>query len=98
MPSKTELEDRVRATQAKARRNGKDAVQALFDENLILTDHMRHLLQMEALQDLRRELDKWRPAEFLRRVTKSAAPTPDDMHRAILGFVDEYLSSRATRL
>jgi hypothetical protein len=50
---------------------------------------------MNALEDLRADLDQWSPAQFLRRVNKTKAPTATDMYRAILGYVDDYINDQA---
>ena len=52
-------------------------------------------IRHEALVQLEQDLQRWSPAQFLRRVNKTTAPTATDMHRAILGYVSDYIENEA---
>jgi hypothetical protein len=81
----------IRKVADRARRNGSDVVEALAAAQAFRTTAHDAVLKKVALRELRADLDRWSPAEFLRRVNKTAAPTARDMYNAILGYIDDYI-------
>lgn len=89
--------DRARAVIAQARRNGRDAVEALHAAGLILGPAQLAQVRGEALHALLQDVESWRPAEYIRRVNKKAAPTAQDMYNAILGYIAEYVEKEGLK-
>lgn len=85
-------DDTIRNTINRSRRLGRDIVDDLDTAKLLLTEETKHQVTMEALRTLREDLRKWSAVEYLRRIHKDQASTPQDMYRAILGYVDDYLN------
>lgn len=89
--------DRARAVLVEARRNGRDPIEALHAAGLILGPAQVSLISGETLHALLQDVESWRPAEYIRRVNKKAAPTAQDMYNAILGYIAEYVEKRTGR-
>lgn len=83
----------VRDVMAQARRNGRDPVEALNAAGLVMSPAAVAQVKGEALYALLRDVESWRPAEYVRRVNKATAPTAADMYNAILGYIAEYVEA-----
>jgi hypothetical protein len=80
---------------AEARRNGIAPVDALARSRLILDPQRRKDIELEALQELLRDLTKWRPTEYARRVSKNDPISPAQMLETVLEYVSEYIDQKA---
>lgn len=78
---------------SKARREGRDEIEALHREGLLLTPGLEKKLKLEALKAFRQSFEGWAPREYLRKVTKPPNWTPDDMHTAIRMYLNEYIKA-----
>jgi hypothetical protein len=78
-----------------ARRNGYDLIELLNRMGLILTPVVRKDITNLALQDLVKDMQEWRPAEYIRRVNKTQAPTAKDMYDSIFGYMEDYVNAKA---
>ncbi len=84
----------VQAKLSAAVRAGRDQAEALHEAGLLLAPATRRDVEVEALERFERDLARWRPHEFLRRIHKNKASTPADMHEAILGYLADYIKVR----
>ena len=87
--------DRLRLMADQVRRNGGDVLEQLYRTGILLTPTVVARIRHKALVQLDQDLQRWSPAQFLRRVNKTTAPTAADMHRAILGYVSDYIENEA---
>jgi hypothetical protein len=75
-----------------ALRHGRDWVEALNSTGLLLTPAQDRRIRLEAMQYLVRQVQSWRPAEFLRRKFNASHPcTPADMYSCVLEFLEEHV-------
>jgi hypothetical protein len=81
----------VHATVDRARRTGQDLVEALNERSLLLSPAARRSVQVEALRAFERDVQRWLPHEFVRRVRKAEAATPADMYEAMLSYLADYI-------
>lgn len=76
-----------------ARRQGRDPVEALHRQGLILTPRLRQDIAVGALRDLIKQMDEFRAAEFLRINNHSGTPgTPAEMLNAVREFLARYVN------
>lgn len=86
-----EIYQRVDAVIRRARRSGVDPIDRLNEASLLWTPKRQAKLQLEAIKDLNMEFDVWRPAEFLRLVSREMiGSTPADMHQAVRRWLQDY--------
>lgn len=85
--------ENLRKVVDQVRLNGQDLLEQLLLRQVVTVPRVVGRIRHEALVQLRQDLDKWSPAQFLRRVNKTTAPTATDMYRAILGYVDDYIEN-----
>ena len=78
---------------SRARRDGRDEVEALHREGLLATPARIKEAKLEALRSLEVSLLTRAPREYLRKIRKTGDYTPDDMYRALMMYVDEYLQA-----
>jgi hypothetical protein len=77
-----------------ARTRGLDSVEELNRVGLLLTPVRNRQIKVDTLRALIESLERWRPAELLRRKLRNAeAGTPNDMYICLLEYVEEYLSA-----
>lgn len=74
-----------------ARRNGISPVDALARSRLLLTPQRRKDIRLEALRDLQRSMEQWRPAEFARRVSHTDPVSPAEMLDTVMAYVEEFI-------
>mgnify|MGYP001573554711 CR=1 FL=1 len=84
----------VQASLTRARRGGWDAAEVLHEAGLVLSPAVRRRVVVAELEAFARELERWRPHEFLRRVHKDMPSTPADMHEAICSYLADYIDVR----
>lgn len=76
--------DRVQRCVAYTRRTGTDLSTNLYTNGLLWTPQREARVRAEAMRFLAKEMEQWRPAEFLRTVNRTMeAATPTDMYMAI---------------
>ena len=84
----------VLAQLTRARRGGWDAAEVLHEAGLILSPAVRRQVEVTVLEAFARELERWRPHEFLRRVHRDKPSTPVDMYEAIRSYLADYIDVR----
>lgn len=84
---------RAQLTVSKAHRDGRDEIEALHRVGLLVTPSGTKAQKLEALQALSDSLESWAGREYLRKVKKTGSYTPDDMYRAIMMYVSEYIAA-----
>ncbi len=77
-----------------AHRNGYDLAELLNRMQLLLTPRMRQDIINQTLQELLKDMSDWRPAEYLRRISKTEAASPKDMYDAIFGYLEDYVKAK----
>lgn len=87
--------DQLRLMADQIRRNGGDVLDQLSRRGILLLPSEVARIRHEALVQLDQDLQRWTPAQFLRRVNKTTAPTATDMHRAIMGYIGDYIENEA---
>ena len=88
--------DNPRHIAERARRNGRDVIEALDVSGVLLTKEREHRIIMEALNELRRDMSQWSASEYLRRVNKTTSPTPRNMYDAIMGYLNDYIEHQSS--
>ena len=78
----------------RARRGGWDPAEVLHEAGLVLSPAVRRRIEVGTLESFARELERWRPHEFLRRVHKDTASTPVDMYEAICSYLSDYVKMK----
>lgn len=78
----------VAGTVIKALRQGRSPAEALHSAGLILSPAREKAIRVSAMQFVAEELERWRPAEFLRRNNGS---TPADLYREIARWLEEHI-------
>ena len=78
---------------SKARRDGRDPIEALHREGLLASPASIKAAKLEALTAFRESFESWRPREYLRKISKPTVWTPDDMHTAIRTYLNEYIDA-----
>jgi hypothetical protein len=83
----------ARVCLGRARSGGLDEVEYLNRVGLILSSAQQHRLTVEALRAMRERINGYTTAEFLRRDRTRVleVATPDDLHRCIRRWIDEYI-------
>jgi hypothetical protein len=82
----------VRAALERAFRLGLDPVEELAREDLLLTRARDKQIRLQAMNYLVRQVQSWRPAEFLRRkFSAEHSASPGDMYTCILEFLEEHV-------
>lgn len=84
---------RVTETLKKAARLGLDPAEALHSEGLILTPLRDKTIRLQAMQYVILQVEKFRPAEFLRRKQNTSA----DIYLAIVEFLRELHAAEGKR-
>lgn len=95
MVTDAETAARVRRVLDDARRNGIALVDSLDRAEILLTPKRHRLIRLEALRELQRSLQQWRPAEYARRISHTDPVTPAQMLETLLSYVDEYVNAEA---
>lgn len=71
--------------------SGTHVADLLNAKGLILSPVAKVEVRYEAMMFLAREMQRWTPAEFLRRVNRTlSGATPEDMYHAILTWVIDH--------
>lgn len=84
---------RINAVLTGARFRGLSPIEELNRAGFLLTPAKDKKIRLETIEALVKDLERWRPVEFLRRrLRHGEAGTPADMYVAILGYLEEYLS------
>lgn len=84
---------RAQIVLSKARRDGRDEIEALYRAGLLVTPSGIKAFKLDAMTALEDSLESWAPREYLRKVRKTGNYTPDDMYRAIMMYVKEYITA-----
>lgn len=83
---------RVRDCILHAMDRGLDPAEELQRADLILTRPRDKLIRLQAMTYLVRQVQRWRPAEFLRRkFSAEHSASPADMYDCILEFLEEHV-------
>jgi hypothetical protein len=83
---------RVRDTIVDSIHKGKDITEELHREGLLLSRARDKEIRLQAMNYLVRQVQSWRPAEFLRRkFSAEHSATPKDMYVCILEFLEEHV-------
>lgn len=84
---------RINAVLMEARTRGLSPIEELNRVGLLHTPAVDKRVRVETISALLENLERWRPAELLRRKLRhNEAGTPADMYICILGFIEEYLT------
>lgn len=84
---------RVRDALLHALDRGLDPAEELHRADLILTPARDKIIRLQAMNYLIRQVQSWRPAEFLRRKFGAEHPaSPADMYSCIIEFLEEHVS------
>ena len=84
---------KINAVLTGARTRGLSPIEELNRVGLLLTPAVDRRIRMQAIAGLLESLERWRPAEMLRRkLRNSEAGTPADMYSCILEYIQEYLT------
>lgn len=78
---------------SRARRDGRDIIEALHSEGLLASPAQVRKTKLEALTAFRQSFESWQPREYLRKISKPTVWTPDDMHTAIRQYLSEYIDA-----
>jgi hypothetical protein len=78
-----------------AHTSGLHPVEALDAGRALLTPQRRRILRLEALHDFRTSFARWQPHEYLRRYHTGGPYTPEQMHRAIAEYLDDFIELEA---
>jgi hypothetical protein len=93
-PLDAQTYQRVRDTIVDAIHKGKDVVEELHRNDLLLTRARDMVIRLQAMNYLVRQVQSWRPAEFLRRkYSAEHSATPKDMYVCILEFLEEHVET-----
>jgi hypothetical protein len=91
-PLEAQMYQRVRDTIVDAIHKGKDITEELNREDLLLTRYRDKQIRLQAMNYLVRQVQSWRPAEFLRRkFSAEHSASPGDMYTCILEFLEEHV-------
>lgn len=74
-----------------ARSVGADPVERLDAAGLLVTPGRVKFIQTEVLHSLKASMDQWLPHEYLRRTGYVGPYTPNDMYRAIMSYLDDFI-------
>ncbi len=89
-PLDAQTYQRVRDVITESIHQGRDIVEELHRNDLLLTRARDKIIRLQAMTYLARLVMSWRPAEFLRRKFSAEYPaTPKDMYNCILEFLEE---------
>jgi hypothetical protein len=86
---------RTKEVLAHALHLGRDPVEALHQEHLLLTAERFDQIQASALQGLLISFMQWRPDELLRFQNARDSHTPFDMHARIAEWLESYVKERS---
>lgn len=84
---------RAQIVLSKARRDGRDEIEALYRAGLLVTPSGTKAFKLDALTALEESLESWHPREYLRKVRRAGSYSPDDMYRAMMMYVNEYIAA-----
>ena len=77
-----------------ARHRGWDVTEYLNRAGLLLTPAQSKRIRVEALEYILDEMQRWRPAEFLRRHDRSlVTATPDELYRCIVEWMEDHVTA-----
>lgn len=77
-----------------AQRSGHNPVEALHYAGLLWTPHRERETRANTLKFIVKEMNTWRPAEFMRSVNRSdSSGTPADMQRAIVAWIEKHIKA-----
>ena len=74
---------------------GLHPIEALDAGRALLTPDRRKTLRLQALHDFRASFAQWQPHEYLRRFHTGGPYSPEDMHRAISEYLDDFIEKEA---
>ena len=93
-PLDAQTYQRVRDTIVDAIHQGRDVTEELHRNDLLLTRARDRVIRLQAMNYLVRQVQSWRPAEFLRRkFSAEHSATPKDMYICILEFLEEHVAA-----
>lgn len=75
-----------------ARTHGLDEAEVLSGADLLLTKARDKEIRLQAMNYMVRQVQSWRPAEFLRRkFSAEHSASPSDMYNCIVEFLEEHV-------
>ena len=97
MPIDPSTYQRYEAAVTKAQTTGRSLPEVLDYDQLLLTDQRRHVLRVQALEDLFRRLEKRSISEIMQFYLGRSTGTPEDAFRAVTEWLETVIRKTADK-